>query len=89
MQQENALIGVAEAAYFPDISLSSMIEVIGPIPLPFSAARSIASIGATGTQTVFNGGLTSAQVDAARAVYYAKRRHLPADGSDRVPASRG
>jgi len=70
MQEQNALIGAAEAAYFPDISLSSMIEAIGPIPLPFSAARSIASIGATGTQTVFNGGLTSAQVDAARAVYW-------------------
>jgi len=70
MQEQNALIGAAEAAYFPDISLSSMIQAIGPIPLPFSAARSIASIGATGTQTVFNGGLTSAQVDAARAVYW-------------------
>jgi NodT family efflux transporter outer membrane factor (OMF) lipoprotein len=69
MQQENALIGVAEAAYFPNVSLSSMIEAIGPIPLPFTAARSIGSIGATGTQTIFNGGLTSAQVDAARAVY--------------------
>ena len=70
MQQENALIGVAEAAYFPDISLSSMIEYLGPIPTPFSAARSIGSIGATATQTLFNGGLTSAQVDAARAVYW-------------------
>jgi NodT family efflux transporter outer membrane factor (OMF) lipoprotein len=70
MQEENALIGVAEAAYFPDVSLSSMIEYLGPIPLPFSAARSIGSIGASGTQTLFNGGLTSAQVDAARAVYW-------------------
>jgi NodT family efflux transporter outer membrane factor (OMF) lipoprotein len=70
MQQQNALIGVAEAAYFPDISLSSMLEFIGPIPLPFSAARSIGSIGAAGTQTLFNGGLTAAQVDAARAVYW-------------------
>ncbi len=70
MQQQNALIGVAEAAYFPDVSLSSVIQFIGPIPLPFSAARSIGSIGATGTQTLFNGGLTSAQVDAARAAYW-------------------
>jgi outer membrane protein TolC len=70
MQEQNALIGVAEAAYFPDISLSSMIEYLGPIPLPFSAVRSIASIGANGTQTLFYGGLTSAQVDAARAVYW-------------------
>jgi NodT family efflux transporter outer membrane factor (OMF) lipoprotein len=70
MQQENALIGVAESAYFPDISLSSMIEYLGPIPLPFNAARSVGSIGAGATQTLFNGGLTSAQVDAARAVYW-------------------
>ncbi len=41
MQQQNALIGVAEAAYFPDISLSGMLEYIGPVPLPFSMARSM------------------------------------------------
>jgi NodT family efflux transporter outer membrane factor (OMF) lipoprotein len=70
MQEQNALIGVAEAAYFPDISISAMIEFLGPIPLPFSAARSIGQIGAAGTQTLFNGGLTAAQVDAARAVYW-------------------
>jgi len=70
MQHDNALIGVAEAAYFPDISLSGSIQFIGNIPLPFSAARSIASIGASATQTLFNGGLTGAQVDAARATYW-------------------
>jgi NodT family efflux transporter outer membrane factor (OMF) lipoprotein len=70
MQQQNALIGVAEAAYFPDISLSAMIEYLGPIPLPFDAARSIGSIGAGATQTLFNGGLTAAQVDVARAAYW-------------------
>ena len=69
-RQQNALIGVAEAAYFPDISLSSMLEFIGPIPLPFSAARSIGNIAAAGSQTLFNGGLTAAQVDAARATYW-------------------
>jgi NodT family efflux transporter outer membrane factor (OMF) lipoprotein len=70
MQQENALIGVAEAAYFPDVSLSAVIQYIGPIPTPFSAARSIGSVSASATQTLFNGGLTSAQVDAARAAYW-------------------
>jgi NodT family efflux transporter outer membrane factor (OMF) lipoprotein len=70
MQEQNALIGVNEAAYFPDISISALIEFVGPIPLPFSAARSISQIGAAGTQTLFNGGLTAAQVDAARAVYW-------------------
>ncbi len=70
MQQQNALIGVAEAAYFPDVSLSAIVQYIGPIPTPFTPARSIASISATGTQILFNGGATSAQVDAARAVYW-------------------
>jgi NodT family efflux transporter outer membrane factor (OMF) lipoprotein len=70
MQQDNALIGVAEAAYFPDVSLSAMVQFIGPIPLPFSAARSIQQIGASAAQTLFNGGLTGAQVDAARATYW-------------------
>jgi NodT family efflux transporter outer membrane factor (OMF) lipoprotein len=70
MQEQNALIGVAEAGYFPDVSLSAMVQYIGPIPLPFSAARSIQSIGASGAQTLFNGGLTAAQVDAARATYW-------------------
>ena len=65
MQEENALIGAAEAAWFP-----AMIEYIGPIPLPFNIARSIASISGTATQTLFNGGLTAAQVDAARAIYW-------------------
>src|SRR6202030_2559874 len=69
MQADNALIGVAEAAYYPDVSLSASLQFIGPIPLPFSAARSIGAIGASATQTLFNGGLTGAQVDAARAAY--------------------
>ncbi len=70
MQQDNALIGVAEAAYFPDVSLSAVVQFIGPIPLPFSAARSIQSIGANATQTLFDGGLTAGQIDAARATYW-------------------
>jgi NodT family efflux transporter outer membrane factor (OMF) lipoprotein len=70
MEEQNALIGVAEAAWFPDISLSAIIQYIGPIPLPLNISRSIASIAGSATETVFNGGLTAAQVDAARAVYW-------------------
>jgi outer membrane protein TolC len=70
MQQQNALIGVAVAGYFPDISLSGTLEWIGSNPLPFSAAYEMWSLGAAGTETLFNGGLTSAQVDAARATYW-------------------
>jgi NodT family efflux transporter outer membrane factor (OMF) lipoprotein len=70
MQEENALIGVAEADYFPDISLSASVQFVGTIPLPLTATHAIDSIGASATQTLFNGGMTAAQIDAARAVYW-------------------
>jgi len=70
MQQENALIGVAEAAFFPDISLSGMLEWIGKTPLPFSAANEVWSLGAAASQPILDGGLRSAQLDAARAAYW-------------------
>jgi NodT family efflux transporter outer membrane factor (OMF) lipoprotein len=70
MQQENALIGVAEAAFYPNITLSGMIEWIGKNPLPFSAANEIWSIGAMASEPIFDGGLISAQLDAARATYW-------------------
>lgn len=70
MQEENALIGVAVAAYFPDISLSGLFQWTGTHPLPFNVANEVWSLGAAGTQVLFNGGLTSAQVDAARAAYW-------------------
>jgi NodT family efflux transporter outer membrane factor (OMF) lipoprotein len=71
MQEQNALIGVAVAAYFPQISLSALLQWSSPLhPLPFNVANEVWSIGAAGTQVLFNGGLTSAQVDAARAVYW-------------------
>jgi NodT family efflux transporter outer membrane factor (OMF) lipoprotein len=70
MQEQNALIGVAVAAYFPVISLSGSFGWIGTHPLPFNVANEVWSLGAAGTQILFNGGLTSAQVDSARAVYW-------------------
>jgi outer membrane protein TolC len=70
MQEENALIGVAVAAYFPDITLSGVLEWIGRNPLPFNVANEVWSLGAAGSETLFDGGLRSAAVDAARAVYW-------------------
>ena len=70
MQEQNALIGVAIAGYYPDISLSGLLEWTGTHPLPFKVANEIWSLGAAGSQTIFNGGLTGAQVDAARAAYW-------------------
>ena len=70
MQAENALIGVAEAAFFPDISLSGVLQWIGKNPLPFSVANEVWSLGAAASQPIFDGGLRSAQLDAARAAYW-------------------
>lgn len=70
MQEQNALIGVAVAAYYPDISLSGSLEWIGTNPLPFNVANEVWSLGAAGAETLFNGGLTGAQIDAARAAYW-------------------
>ena len=70
MQQQNALIGVAEAAFYPDISLSAMIQWVGQTPLPFNAANEIWSLGGAASEVLFDGGLRSAQLDAARAVYW-------------------
>jgi NodT family efflux transporter outer membrane factor (OMF) lipoprotein len=70
MQQQNALIGVAVAAFYPTISLSGLIGFSGSRPLPFNVAHEVWSLGAAAAQTVFDGGLRSADLDAARAVYW-------------------
>ena len=50
MQEQNALIGVAVAGLFPDISLSGMLQWIGTNPLPFNVANAVWSLGAAGTR---------------------------------------
>jgi NodT family efflux transporter outer membrane factor (OMF) lipoprotein len=70
MQQENALIGVAVAAYYPTISLSALGEYAGnPIGQLFNVGNQIWSLGASASETVFNGGERRAAVLAARATY--------------------
>jgi NodT family efflux transporter outer membrane factor (OMF) lipoprotein len=70
MQQENALIGVAVAAYYPDISLSALGEFTGsPLGALFNASNRFWSLGASGTETLFDAGLRHAEVAAARATY--------------------
>jgi NodT family efflux transporter outer membrane factor (OMF) lipoprotein len=70
MEQQNALIGVAEAAFYPDLSLSGTLQWVGKTPFPFNVANEIWSLGGTASEVLFEGGLRSAQLDAARAVYW-------------------
>jgi NodT family efflux transporter outer membrane factor (OMF) lipoprotein len=70
MEEENALIGVQIAAYYPDISLSALGEYAGnPLGQLFNVSNQVWSLGASATETLFNGGLRSSQVAAARATY--------------------
>jgi NodT family efflux transporter outer membrane factor (OMF) lipoprotein len=70
MQQENALIGVQVAAFYPTISLSALGEYAGnPLGQLFNAGNRIWSLGAAGSETLFDGGQRSAAVAATRATY--------------------
>jgi len=70
MAEENALIGVAVAAYYPDISLSADYGFEGnPIGKLFRAANRIWSLGASASETLFDGGERSAEIRQAQATY--------------------
>ena len=53
MQQQNALIGVQVAAFYPDISLSALYGYSGnPLGSLIQAANKVWSLGAAGTETL-------------------------------------
>ena len=66
----NAQIGVAEAAYYPDITLTASYGFIGTaLDNLIRASNAVWSVGPQLAGTIFDGGLRGAQVEAARAVY--------------------
>jgi NodT family efflux transporter outer membrane factor (OMF) lipoprotein len=69
MQAQNALIGVAVAAYYPQITFSASGGFQGANVFPLTAAHLIWSIGAQATDPLFDGGLRAARTDAAQATY--------------------
>ena len=70
MQQENALIGVQIAAYYPDVSLSALGGFASnTVSMLFNTASSLWSIGASAAETLYSGGARPAAVTAARATY--------------------
>ena len=72
MRQANAEIGVEFAGYFPAVSLSGLIGYSGnPFATQFGPSNPVWSFGASLAQPLFNGGLTTAQVEAARQTYQA------------------
>ncbi len=70
MRQANAQIGVEFAGYFPAVSLSGLIGYSGnPFAAEFGPSNPVWSFGSSLAQPLFNGGLTTAQVEAARQIY--------------------
>ena len=70
MQQENALIGVQIAAFYPNVTLTASGGFAGtPLSALFNASNELWSLGASASETLFEGGLRTAQVAAARATY--------------------
>ncbi len=70
MAQENALIGVEVAAYYPVVDLSAVFGYVGnPIGSLIQLSNRVWSLGAAATDDFFEGGYRSAAVAAAEAAY--------------------
>ncbi|MFL9962451.1 efflux transporter outer membrane subunit [Paraburkholderia sediminicola] len=70
MAAQNAAIGVQVAAYYPTISLSGVVGFTqSPLSGLLNVANYVWSLGGSATETLFDGGLRSADVDAAKAAY--------------------
>ncbi len=70
MAEQNEQIGIAIAAYYPQISLSAVYGFAGnPLSKLFEAANRVWSLGAAASETLIDGGGRSATVTAARAAY--------------------
>jgi NodT family efflux transporter outer membrane factor (OMF) lipoprotein len=66
----NAQIGVAEAAYFPSLTLSGSNDYTGPsMSKLIRASNRVWSFGPALAETLFDGGLRRAQVSGARAAH--------------------
>ena len=70
MAAANAEIGVAEAALFPDITLSGSGDYVSSaLSTLFAASNPAWSLGANAAETIFTGGARIAQIHSARAGY--------------------
>jgi len=70
MAEQNAAIGVAVGAYYPDITLSALGGYSAdPIGGLFSVSNALWSLGADASATLFEGGIRSSAVEAAKFGY--------------------
>jgi NodT family efflux transporter outer membrane factor (OMF) lipoprotein len=72
MAAQNAAVGIAVAAYYPSLSLSGAAGFSqDPLAGLLHAANHVWSIGASGTETLFDFGARHGEVEAAKAAYEA------------------
>jgi NodT family efflux transporter outer membrane factor (OMF) lipoprotein len=72
LAQANAVIGIATAAYYPTVDLTASGGLqSSAITRLFSLPALVWSLGASASQTIFDGGLRSATVDQYTAAYKA------------------
>lgn len=69
MQEQNALIGVAVAAYYPTFTFSAAGGWQGVNAFPFTAAHLVWSIGGAAADPLFDGGSRAAVLDGSKAAY--------------------
>ncbi len=70
MAEENALIGVQVAAFYPALDLSALFGYVGnPLGSLIRLSDRVWSLGAAATDPLFEGGARTAAVAAARAAY--------------------
>jgi NodT family efflux transporter outer membrane factor (OMF) lipoprotein len=73
MAAANAQIGVAQAAYYPNISLASTITLVGSsLNALLALSNAVWSVGPQLAATLVDGGALKAQVEGARAKYDAQ-----------------
>ncbi len=72
MEEYNAKIGAAIAAFYPDVKLTASYSYSGdPVGALVQVANRIWSLGAAATETIFEGGARTAAVHEANASYNA------------------
>jgi NodT family efflux transporter outer membrane factor (OMF) lipoprotein len=70
MKAANAQVGVSEAGYFPDVTVSGQYGFTSVVLDQLISARNNAwSLGASATETLFNAGATGAKVRQSKAAY--------------------
>ena len=90
MAEANAQIGVAKAAYYPNVTLSASGGFqSASISSLLNWSSRVWSVGAGLAETIFDAGQRKATVEQFQAAYDSTVATIPPDRIDRLPTGRG